>query len=313
MEADDMIYEFKIATAHNENSFLNEFEDRLHWIKQKGYRFYTKTETDENSNVDYISLILKGDKADTLFRHEDIIHIFQHQMSEVLADHIVKDWQSKLLQKEINKSCRNLNSDDKNTIFSKASSFLKQCNENESLKLLINFGRKNRLAHRLFDHINTHDRLILEGFVNFCIKEYNREIRFAVELAREELRNEKEYNDFVNLLRYFVDTQVPKVIEVNLMMGTAGVFYIWDGEGIEIEENYLNYYLDDMLLNDISLDDVLISILITIAPRRIVLHNTKNMPASESVEMIKKVFNEKISICEDCERCRIVIEKKSRY
>ena len=312
MEADYMIYEFKIATAHEDNGFLTDFEERLRWIRQKGYHFYSNVETDRNSNVDFISLVLKGEKTDNLFRHEDIIHIFKHQMSEVLAEHIVKDWQSKLLWKEINKSCRSVTSEDRKIIFSKASSFLKKCNENESLNLLINFGRKNRMAHKLFDHINTHDNLVIEGFVNFCIKEYNREIRFAVELAREELRNEKEYNDFVNLLRYFVDTQIPKVFEVNLMMGSTGVFYIWDGEGVEIEENYLNYYLDDMLLNDINLDDVLISILITIAPRHIVLHNSKSMPASESVEMIKRVFKEKISICEGCDRCKVLSEKELR-
>ena len=43
-------------------------------------------------------------------------------------------------------------------------------------------------------------------------------------------------------------------------------FSTWDGSGIKIEEHYMNYYLDDMLLNEINFDDVLISILITIAP-----------------------------------------------
>lgn len=306
-----MIYEFEIATAHKDNGFLSEFDEKLHWIKQKGYSFQVKIDTDSFSNVDNILLVLKGDKPDNLFRHEDIIHIFQHQMSEILAEHIVKDWQSKLLQREIGRSCRSLGAEDRKIVFLKASNFLKKCNENESLNLLINFGRKNRMAHKLFDHISNHNKLIVEGFINFCIKEYNREIKFAVELAREELRSEKEYNDFVNLLRYFVDTQVPKLFEVNLMMDSSGVFCIWDGDGIEIEENYLNYYLDDILLNDISLDDVLISILITIAPRRIILHNIKDMPASDSVEMIKKVFKEKIGVCDGCERCNLHIGKSS--
>ena len=156
-------------------------------------------------------------------------------------------------------------------------------------------------------------RSVVEGFVNFCIKEYCREIRFAVELAREELRNEKEYNDFVNLLRYFVDTQIPKLFEINLMMYDTGSFYLWDGEGVEIEENYLNYYFEDMYLDEINLDDVLISILITLAPRRIVLHSIEALPASESVEMIKRVFSEKISICNGCERCQKVKSEKSRH
>lgn len=308
-----MIYEFKIAMAHGDNGFLSDFEDRLRWIRDKGYHFYSNIESDRESDTDHISLVLKGDKADNLFRPEDIVHIFKHQMSEVLAEHIIRNWQSKLLWKEINKTCRALNTTDKNIVFSKANNFLKKCNDNESLNMLINFGRKNRMAHKLFEHINNNDNLVIEGFINFCIKEYNREIRFAVELAREELRNEKEYNDFVNLLRYFVDTQVPKLFEINLMMYDSGLFYLWDGEGVEIEENYLNYYFDDMFMDEISLDDVLISILITIAPRRIVLHNAREIPASESVEMIKKVFKEKISTCDGCERCMKVMAEKGLH
>ncbi|HNX29267.1 MAG TPA: putative sporulation protein YtxC [Syntrophomonadaceae bacterium] len=308
-----MIYEFKITMAHGDNGFLSDFEDRLRWISEKGYHFSANVKSDRDLNMDYISLVLKGEKTDKIFRHEDIVHIFKHQMAEVLAEHIVRNWQAKLLWKEINKSCRVLNSTDKNIVFCKANNFLKKCNENESLNMLISFGRKNRMAHRLFEHINSNDNLVIEGFVNFCIKEYNREIRFAVELAREEMRNEKEYNDFVNLLRYFVDSQVPKLFEINLMMYDTGVFYLWDGEGVEIEENYLNYYFEDMFADEISLDDVLISILITIAPRRIVLHNTQQMPDSQSVEMIKKVFKEKISTCEGCERCVKALSEKDLH
>lgn len=308
-----MIYEFRIAMTHGDKGFLSDFEDRLRWIKDKGYNVFSRVECDEEANIDHISLVLKGKKDDGIFRQEDIVHIFKHQMSEALAEHIVNNWQTRLLWREINRNCRFLCPADKEKVFLKANTFLKKCNENESLSLLINYGRKNRMAHRLFEHINCHNNLVVEGFVNFCIKEYNREIRFAVELAREELRSEQEYNDFVNLLRHFVDTQVPKLFEINLMMYDTGLFYLWDGEGVEIEENYLNYYFEDMCLDEISLDDVLISILITIAPRRIVLHRIEDLPASESVEMIKKVFNEKISVCSGCERCRQMEAEKSGH
>ena len=78
--------------------------------------------------------------------------------------------------------------------------------------------------------------IVVEGFINFCLQDYLTEIRFAVELAVEERKNEKEYNDFVTLLRYFVDTQVPKINEVNIMMDENGLFNMWDGSGIKIEE-----------------------------------------------------------------------------
>ena len=72
------------------------------------------------------------------------------------------------------------------------------------------YGRKNRIAHRLFDQIENHKTLVIEGFINFCVPEYLAEIGFAVELASEELKSEQEYNVFLELLRSFVEPAEPE-------------------------------------------------------------------------------------------------------
>jgi putative sporulation protein YtxC len=167
----------------------------------------------------------------------------------------------------------------------------------------MNYGRKNKISHKILEYITQNDYLAIDGFIHFCLQEYLAEIKFAVDLACEELKNEKEYNEFVKLLRYFVDTQPPMVTEVNIMMNNGGRFTLWDGNGTRIEERHLDYYWEDMARGDIDLDDVLISILITVAPRRIVLHNTGKEPKNESVKMIRKVFGQRITECQGCERC----------
>ena len=65
-------------------------------------------------------------------------------------------------------------------------------------------------------------------------------------------------------------------------------------------EGYLNQHGDTIARN---LDDVLISILITIAPRWIIMHNTADMVDTESVLMIKEVFKDRFKVCRGCERC----------
>ncbi len=144
----------------------------------------------------------------------------------------------------------------------------------------------------------------MEGLITFYLPEYLNEVRFAVEMAYEEMRNEKEYNEFVRLLRYFVDTQPPRTYEVNLMFDEKNGFTLWDGNGTRIEDNYINGFFDeDILLEEVNLDDVLISILITIAPRWIIMHNTADMVDTESVLMIKEVFKDRFKVCRGCERC----------
>lgn len=303
-----MIYEFKVATAHNTNSFLQELDNRLRWIKQRGYELKTEINLLPSSGyptgVKLLSFFLHGSEGqDSTFRNEDIIYIFKHQMAEVLAEHIVNDWESRLIWREISKTYRKFSPDDKQSLYIKSDDFLSRCHNNESMNMLMNFGRKNRISHRLLEHINQSEFLVVEGFINFCLRDYLTEIKFAVEVAAEELKNEKEYNDFVNLLRYFVDTQAPRVKEVNLLLGHNGLFYLWDHTGCKIEEQYMQHYLDDLLLDDVSLDDLLVSILITIAPRKIIIHNAAELPRNESVEIIKKVFEDKIVFCRGCKKC----------
>jgi putative sporulation protein YtxC len=99
------------------------------------------------------------------------------------------------------------------SVHQRAADFLKKCHDNESLNLLMSFSRKNRITHRLLDYISTNLTVNVEGFINFCMQDYLTELKFAVEVALEELRNQKEYNDFVNLLRYFVDS-LPKYMKL---------------------------------------------------------------------------------------------------
>ncbi|NLB88098.1 MAG: hypothetical protein GX790_02560 [Syntrophomonadaceae bacterium] len=306
-----MLYEYQVATTQDSNYIVNEFENRLKWLQQKGYSLNIDA-LNNNKFYSLYKLKLQGVKPDNVFREEDILYIFKHQMSEVLAEHIIKDWEKKLLWKEIMRTCKKHTLEEKKIIFEKSDDFLKRCNDNESLNFLINYSRKNKMAHRILEHINSSNLIVIEGFINFCLKDYLNEIRFAVDLAVEELRNEKEYNEFVKLLRYFVDTQVPKSYEVNLMMNGKGIFYLWDAQGSSIEDKYINYYLDDMLLDEINLDDILISILITIAPRRIILHNVLDYVNTDAVEVIRNVFQEKISICSGCERCRSYLQEKDQ-
>lgn len=167
----------------------------------------------------------------------------------------------------------------------------------------LTFGRKNKISHNILEHLDTDNTLNLDGLVNFSLREYLREIRFAVDLAYEDLKSEKQYNDFIRLLKYFVETQPPKAVEVNIYLAENGAFHLWDEKGHVIEQDLIDLYLEDILTNDNNLDDILISILITVAPRRIIFHSLGAVPDTEPARIIKRVFKERIMVCPGCDRC----------
>lgn len=297
-----MIYKMQIATLAEENLLWDDFAPRFCWLRERGYILEINRIVCENSDTLLIDLAIQGENNDIFMKDEDIIYIFKHQISEFLAEHILRDWEHKMVRREISKRTRHIDMQDQEIVLRKAIDFLQRCNTNDSINLLFNYGRKNKISHKIMDHIYTNDNLVIEGLINFCMQDYLNELRFAVDLACEELNNEKEYNDFIKLLRYFVDAQTPRMREVNLLMDPDGLFYLWDGEGINIDEKIVNYYSNEMLYNDISLDDILVSILITISPRRIILHNSIS-DKSEPVKIIRQVFGERIKDCSGCERC----------
>lgn len=298
-----MQYNLQVATADSSNFIIEGLRKRLPWISQKGLSLQIESEIIHDSDLEIINLCLMGESCDSVFKEEDVLQVFWHQVAEVIAEHIVINCEKGLLWKEINRVNRRASNEEKEKIYAKAHNIIHNCVNSESLNLLLRFGRKNRISQRVIEHIKCNNRLLVEGFVNFCLQDYLTEIKHAVEVALQELKNEKEYSEFINLLRYFVDTQKPKMNEVNLMMSEEGIYYLWDGSGVAIDEKYINYYLDEMLLNEINLDDVLVSILITIAPRRIIIHHSIDQSPSESVIMIRNVFKERISDCTGCERC----------
>jgi len=297
-----MIYELQIATLSEENILLEEFSNRFNWLRERGYLLGIKRVAYEKTNTLLIDLILQGENTDIFMKDEDIIYIFKHQVAEFLAEHILHDWEGIMVRREITKRTRHIPAHNQEVILQKAIDFLQHCNANESLNLLLNYGRKNKISHKIMDYIYANDKLVVEGLINFCMQDYLSELRFAVDLACEELNNEKEYNDFIKLLRYFVDTQTPRLCEVNLLMDKDGLFSLWDGGGVSIDEKFINYYSNEILYNEVSLDDILVSILITISPRRIILHNA-GQETSEPVKVIRQVFAERIRDCSGCERC----------
>ncbi|WP_126428076.1 putative sporulation protein YtxC [Brevibacillus marinus] len=159
---------------------------------------------------------------------------------------------------------------------------------------------KANLYHKLYDYLQEHHELVLDGFVRFRLKEYWNELAEAVEWGIAEYLREKEYREFVELLRYFISLQESRHRLVHVVPQEEKRYALFDeaGELIRLEQ------LDALIANaeqEFRDEDYLVSALVTLAPGTIVLHRFQDKPAL--AETLRGIFAERISCCEDCTHC----------
>lgn len=296
-----MHYSLELVMQNGCQHIMEQLETGFYWLKERGFQLEFQIINGEPFNR--LLVTLNGSTCSGVFHDEDIIYIFKHQLAEILSEAILNHWEKKLIRRQVERSCKRLPLEEQVELAERAVHFLRRCNDNESLNLLLKFGRRNKISHSILEHLETHDTLNLEGLVNFSLQEYWREIRFAVDLAYEDYKSEKQYNDFIRLLKYFVETQPPKNPEVNVYLAENGVFQFWDENGRVIEHDFIDLYLEDGLGSSDNLDDILISVLITVAPRRIIFHSSGKLPDTGSAQIIKRVFKERVLMCPGCDRC----------
>ncbi|HZW83573.1 MAG TPA: putative sporulation protein YtxC [Candidatus Deferrimicrobium sp.] len=229
--------------------------------------------------------------------------VFKHYIANALAETILQHWEAELINRELKVNHQQFTEQERTTILAKANKVL---NEGISLTTPIyRTSRKTKIIQQLLDYLEINNKVILEGFIRFRLKEYYSELQTAITLAVDEFLMEKEYSEFIKLLKYFVDIQEPKLETLNVLVKTSGSFQLYDCHHELVNNDYLEGFVADLIDNEITYEDLLISALITIAPRFVVLHGLSNKKDNETINTIRNVFGERISSCQGCSLCNL--------
>jgi putative sporulation protein YtxC len=156
-------------------------------------------------------------------------------------------------------------------------------------------NKKNSIVKRIQSCIMENNSINIEGFLTFRLRELNSDIEAIVEKTVERFMVEKEYGEFIKLLKYFVEIQESKIDEVHIINKKDGSYVLKDRYGIDIMEKLKEDVGIVKYPGDVKLDDMLISALITSCPKIIVIHCAQNNPNKELMETIKNVFEERVT------------------
>jgi len=244
-----------------------------------------------------------ADYGNSSYTEEETRVIFKHYIANVVSDVILNNWEKVLLLDIIRQNYYYFSPEEQQMIYSAALKLLNHGGETTDESFVQYLSRKSLILQKLLEYLHSNDRLIVEGFIKFRLKDYLQELSSAADRAVDDFMLEKEYKEFIKLLKYFVEIQEPRLELVQVLMQPAGTFKLLDGNNRNISNDYLDGFLFDTGEPEINYEDLLISALITIAPKTIILHFPENKPSNKVSETINSVFGERVRYCKGCRLC----------
>jgi len=243
----------------------------------------------------------------TINQEEKYTHEYEQLVlgiSNGLADYIIEEYEEKLILRIINGNYCYFNSIEKKEILRLALSIIKN-DDKIFLNSLFHIRRRNIIIRKLVDYFESSNKVILDGFVNFRLKDYIKDLEEIVDKAVDDFLTEREYREFIRLLRYFVDIQEPKFSVIHVLVGYDNKYVLLDQNKNEITNECIEEFMNDIPEGEINYDDLLVSSLITMAPKKVIIHSANSFRNKELLETIKNVFWGKAVICSECELCMI--------
>lgn len=168
--------------------------------------------------------------------------------------------------------------------------------EDDTLKF-----RKDEIWNNTLKYISENKSMILEGFVNFRLENYMNTIDDVVDYSVSKYIVEKEYTEFINLLKLYIDSKESNSKLVHLIyLNEESILLDSNKNMISLADNIFNAkYLSDI---SFSSNDYALNSLLTLLPERIEVHIIGY--EDEFINTLKLIFGNRIFICKDCNICR---------
>jgi len=145
----------------------------------------------------------------------------------------------------------------------------------------------------------------LNGFINFRLKFIKLYAAQVVEKCIDSYLMKKEYMDFISIIKLISETEEAEYDLVNIMY-TNDKIQVYD-KNMKKMTYINNVEFSSDLVNKVAYDESVINILLNVSPKKIILHeqkiDKKNKEAQNTIEIIKKIFEGKIEICNGCKYC----------
>ena len=281
-----MLKSFCIKTNNKKliDYLLNEFEktnlNNLYISKLK-FKFYN-------------NIIVHYSKKD--------LYNFYNVFSNILSSAILNFYEKNIVKQLIDSNYFYFNDIEQQQIFEIANNYLYNSDLAEAQI------RKGLIKDSLIEYFSNNKSAILDGLVKFRLKEYIKTIDYIVDLAVNKFVIDKEYKEFIELLKCYINSKSCKCETIHLIYQNQESILLDEFKNqINLDNNVLNNkYLSDI---SFSSNDYALNCLLTLLPKKIYIHLIDKTD-DEFINTLKLIFNNRIYICDNCNTCKIYKLKK---
>lgn len=245
----------------------------------------------DTPNIYYCNKSFKIYENVILHYKDNNIDKFNNLVAQLITEVIIKFYQEKILRRIINVNYFYFDEFERKIILENCDECISQ--EEEEITETIFIGVQ--------EYILEHRNIVVEGVANFRINEYIKILDNIVDMAVNKYIIEKEYREFINLLKVYVNSTSSKTDMLHLIY-TNGESILLDKDKniIQVDYNLNNAkYLSDITF---SSNDIALNTLLSLLPKKIEVHLING--EDEFINTLNLIFENRIKICTSCNICK---------
>lgn len=226
-------------------------------------------------------------------------------IAQAICNVIVEYTKEKLIYKLVDQNYYFLDDLEKQNIIQKSLTKLDELINNENFSNV-----KFDIIKKVLDYLDNNFEFNFEGFLTFRLKDYLKQITIIIDEIANGYFTQREYTEFIKLLKYFLDIQNSKSNLINIIP-TRDEYQLLDENFNIIKDEFFELLKSSLRIN-LNKEDILLSRIISLAPAKVIFHKGKDLNYSKDiVEIMGLVFEDRLSFCEGCNYCMNTSQHKS--
>ena len=226
------------------------------------------------------------------------INLFYDYTCIILTDMILKFYEPIVLRKELNNDFFYFSCAEKDRI-------IELCNSENYIESEFFKNKYFSIYNSFYKYLKEHHSIVLNGFFNFRLKEYKKLLDYILNTCINRYLIEREYFEFINILRLYINSNLSKVSNINLVYFNNKAILLNDNNQIidsRTTESLNAKFLSDITFSD---NDYVLNYLLNVLPSHLTIHFPINSSEDDFINTLKLIFEDRVTICNNCDICSL--------